>query len=86
MAPEDGTGPRANLTRDQVFKVVGRIDDSKAAAIIATGASLKDLNEAVVWASGESDVMGRLHRPASPVVAAVYNILTVERRFADERD
>ena len=76
----------AKLTREQVANVVGRIDDVKAAAIIATGASLKELNEAVAWASGESDVIGKLHRPASPVVAAVFDILTAEQKFADERD
>ena len=76
----------AKLTRDQVATVLGRIDDAKAAAIIATGAALSDLNEAVAWAAGESDVIGKLHRPASPVVAAVFAILTAEQTFADERD
>ena len=86
MTTDEQPKTSARLTHEQIAHVVGRIDDAKAAAIIATGAALADLNEAAAWAAGESDVIGKLHRPASPVVAAVFDILTAERTFADERD
>lgn len=73
------------LTRRQVAAIVGPIADAKATAIIATGATLSELEQAVAWASGESDVMGKLHRRVSPTVGAVYDILTAEEKFPDER-
>ena len=36
------------------------------------------------WALGESDVMAKLPDHASPAMAKVYEILTVEESFSDE--
>ena len=75
---------QAKLTREQVTGVVGRIDDVRAAEIIATGATIEELEEAVAWAASESDVMGDLRLHASPVVAKVYDLLTVEEKLDDQ--
>ena len=53
----------AKLTRERVVRVLGRIDDVKVAEIIASGASLKELEQAAAWALGESDVMAKLPDP-----------------------
>ncbi len=76
----------AKLTREQVVRVLGRIDDVKVAEIIASGASLKELEQAAAWALGESDVMAKLPDHASPAMAKVYEILTVEESFSEDRD
>lgn len=80
-----GTDRRVPLTRAQVAEIVGRIDDVKMAEIIATGAGVEELEEAVAWASGESDVMGKSRLRGSAVVRAVYDILTAEDKYGDER-
>ncbi len=86
MPPNETSDVKPGLTHEQVVGVAGRIDDVRVAEIIATGATIEELEEAVAWASGESDVMGDLRLRASPVVGEVYEILTAEEKLADERD
>ncbi|MFQ5774971.1 MAG: hypothetical protein ACE5GS_10660 [Kiloniellaceae bacterium] len=74
------------MTREEIAEIVGDIDDVKAVAIIATGATVEDLEEALAWAAGESDVMARSRLRGSAVVSAVYDILTAEEEFGEERD
>lgn len=78
-----GPGP---LTHTQVIEIAGQVDDIMAARIIATGATAEDLEEAVAWAAGESDVMGLERKRANTVVHSLYNLLTAERKFPDDRD
>jgi hypothetical protein len=66
---------RRELGHDDVRRIAGDIDDAKIAAIIGTGASLEELEEAVAWIAGESDVMGEARVPLSGVVAQVYDLL-----------
>jgi hypothetical protein len=49
-----------SLTPQDVREIVGDLDDAKIAAILATGANAEQLEEAMAWAAGESDVMGDL--------------------------
>jgi hypothetical protein len=73
-----------SLTREDVISVAGEMADARIAAIIATGATLAELEEAVAFAAGENDVMGDMRRPAAGRVADVYDILTIEEAFEDE--
>ncbi len=77
--------PGAPATRAQIAEILGRMDDAKAARIIASGATLEDLEEAAALAAGESDVLGAARLRASVRVQAVYDILTAEERFPDDR-
>ncbi len=81
-----GPAAKGRLTRTQVAGIAGQLDDFKIAAILETGASVEDLEEAAAWASGESDVMGDMRLRATPAVKALYDILTAEQKFPDERD
>ena len=74
------------LTHTQIAEIAGEIDDIKAARIIESGATTEDLEEAVAWAAGESDIMGDMRLRANAVVHTVYDILTAERKFPDDRD
>ena len=47
-----------SLTPQDARDIVGDLDDAKIAAVLATGANAEQLEEAMAWASGESDVMG----------------------------
>ena len=76
----------APLTRAQVTEIAGQLDDFKLAAILEGGASVEDLEEAAAWAAGESDVMSAMRLRATPVVKTLYDILTAEQKFPEERD
>ena len=75
-----------SLTLQDVKDVVGDLDDAKIAAIVATGANAEQLEEAMAWAAGESDVMGDLERPLTGAVAELYDILMTGEEFPEDRD
>lgn len=76
---------RAALTHEQIVELVGDIPDAKAIAIIETQGTFQDLEEAVAWASGESDVMGEAERPLAGAVTKIYEILTADLERSEER-
>jgi hypothetical protein len=70
----------------EITELLGDIEAAKAEAILATGATVVEIEQAQAWAAGESDVMGaELERPLSGTVAAVYEILSTEEPL-DDRD
>lgn len=72
------------LTRDMIVSTLGPMDDLKIASILETGATVEEFEEAVAWAEGQDDVMGKdLHRPLSGPVAAVYDLLTAEAELEE---
>jgi hypothetical protein len=77
---------RAAMTPAQVIEIVGPLTDARAMAIIATGATIEQIEEAAALADGESDIMGDLRLRAAPPVVAVYEILRDEQRYAEDRD
>lgn len=81
---EKGTG--AKITAAQIIDIVGPLTDARVMAVIATGATIEQIEEAAAWADGESDVMGDLRLRAAPPVVAVYEILRDEQKYAEDRD
>jgi hypothetical protein len=87
MKPEDRMSTTAtHIGRSEILEIVGNIEDAKVAAIERSGATIEQLEEAVAWASGLSGVMSKERHPLSGVVAEVYEILTADEEFGDERD
>lgn len=80
------SGDPAAVTAEQIIDIVGPLTDARVMAIIATGATIEEIEEAAAWAEGESDVMGDLRIRAAAPVAAVYEILTAEEKYAEDRD
>ena len=74
----------ASLTHDEVRRLCGDIVDWKLGAIIATGASLAEVEEAVAFAAGADDVMGEERKPLAGKVAEVYDILVADDEWEDE--
>lgn len=74
----------ASLTHDEVRRLCGDIVDWKLGAIIATGASLAEVEEAVAFAAGADDVMGEERKPLAGKVAEVYDILVADDAWEDE--
>ncbi len=74
------------LSHDQIVALTGPIEDAKIAAIEGCGATLEELEEAVAWARGQDDVMGKSELPFTARVAELYDILTIGEDYGDERD
>jgi len=64
------------LTYDQVRNVVGAIDNEKLAAIVATGANLKEIIEGNALAIQKTDIVGQGETAIRGPVMEVYIILT----------
>jgi hypothetical protein len=74
------------VTHDLVVEMVGEIGNAKIAAILAASPTIEDLEEAVAWAAGESDIMGEERLPLTGVAAQVCDILTADEDYDnDER-
>ena len=78
--------PQAGLTHEAILRIAGDISDAKAAAVEAAGATVEELEEAIAWAAGESDVMGDLRLPLAGKVAVLYDILTADEDYGNDRD
>lgn len=85
MERSSGSRPRP-ATLHEIREIVGDIEAAKLEAILATGATPAQIEQALAWAAGETDVMGDLERPLTGPVAAVYEILASELPPTDERD
>jgi hypothetical protein len=86
MAGAHGTAQRP-ATLAEIRDMVGDIEAAKLEAILATGATPGQIEEAMAWAAGESDVMGgELERPLAGPVAVVYEILASELPPLEDRD
>jgi hypothetical protein len=86
MAGAHGTAQRP-ATLAEIRDMVGDIEAAKLEAILATGATPGQIEEAMAWAAGESDVMGgELERPLAGPVAGVYEILASELPPLEDHD
>jgi len=72
------------VTRQDIIDVVGRIDDDRIAAIIASGATVPELVEAYGWAAEESDALVDADKTLHGTVAVVYEILTAGEEEGEE--
>jgi len=79
-------GIKPQVTAKQLIDIVGPLTDARVLAIIDTGATIEQIEEAAAWADGESDVMGDLRLPGTGPVAAVYDLLRTEEKYAEDRD
>lgn len=84
--PEHGPILPPALTRECIAEICGDMTDSQASALLALELSEEELEEAVAWATGESDVMGDERRPLCGPGAAAYDILTVNIEPEERRD
>jgi hypothetical protein len=83
MSSSSARGGRGATLRE-IRDIVGDIDAAKLEAILDTGATAAEVEQAVVWAAGATDVMGGdLERPLSGRIGAVYGILMTESPTED---
>jgi hypothetical protein len=72
------------LSHDVVRELCGDILDWKIKAIIETGASIEELEEAIAFSSGQDDLMGEERKPLAGRVAEVCDILTADEDLGEE--
>jgi hypothetical protein len=66
-------------------ELIGDIDEMAAAAIIATGATRAELEQAVFYARGYGDVVNRSGHPLVGAAAQTYEILIADEDDEDSR-
>ncbi|MEM7025553.1 MAG: hypothetical protein AAF637_23665 [Pseudomonadota bacterium] len=69
----------------EIIELLGDIEATKAEAILATGASMAEIEQAQAWVAGEGDALGEAERSLSGRVAEVFDILDSEGPL-DDRD
>ena len=75
-----------HLSRREILETAGNVEDAKVAAIEASAATREQLEEAAAWASGLSGVMSKERHSLSGVVAEIYEILTADEDYREERE
>jgi hypothetical protein len=85
MATKPKLVGKEKLTHDDVVSLVGDLDDAKIATILATGATARDLEEAIAWAEAESDAMGEMEKRLDEPAASVYRVLMTRKETEPDR-
>jgi hypothetical protein len=62
--------------RNDLKRVLGELDDPKVIDILALDPSVNDLEEALVVASGDQDVLGKSGHRVSPIAVQIAEILS----------
>jgi hypothetical protein len=73
---EDIPAPPASLS--EIVALVGGEDSSRHMAILATGASCAEIEQALAYVAGAGEALGKSTHPLSGRVAAVYDLLTAD--------
>lgn len=72
MSKIDTAGP-ASATRDDVRNILGELDPAQVLAIMALKPSVADLEQALLWLEGDTDVF----EPDSPIKGVASDVLTI---------
>ncbi len=78
--PSDPEQPA--LTSEEVRRLAGPVADHTVLAILETGASIMDLEVAVIYARGEGDYVDRAGHPLSGKAAQLSDILAKDELYA----
>jgi hypothetical protein len=73
-------------SRADVANLVGELDDSVISAILGTGATYLEIEEAVRWATGDAEQLGKERHGLTAAAAAVHDILTADPAFEPEAE
>ncbi len=69
---------------DDIVRIVGDLEDSKIAAILAIEPTAQEVEAAVLWAEAESDVVDELEQPLTGATARIYEILITRKDYGEE--
>jgi hypothetical protein len=69
-----GANPKP-ATHDELRSILGDVDDATTLEILGLNPTVADLEEAVMWASGRGDILGKQGRPLTGIAAQIFDIL-----------
>jgi hypothetical protein len=69
------------LTHDDVVHLSGDLEDAVISAILHAGATYREVEEAVKWAIGDAEALGKEGRQLSAAAQVVYDILVSDPVF-----
>jgi hypothetical protein len=64
------------ISEHELKLIVGNVDETKVVDILKLQPTVSELEEAVVWATGDGDVLAKEGRPLTGRVADIVDILT----------
>ena len=73
-----------SATASEIIAIVGHLDDSVIARILATGATATEVLEAVIWATADDQIGTELRHGRSGIAGEVYEILMQEEPDPEE--
>lgn len=74
----------SHLTRDDVAHLIGDLDDSVIAAIIATGATYTEIEQALKWVGAGAEEPRLNAHGLTPTAELVCDILLATTEFGDD--
>lgn len=72
------------LSREDVVHLVGDLEDATIAAILATGATYQEIEQALQWAGAGPDEPRPDAHGMTPTAEQVFDILLSDPAYADE--
>ena len=72
------------LSGEEVRRLLGHFDDDKIAAVMRLAPSREDLEAALSWAGGETEIMSEVGQHASGKVGRIVEILSSETEWEEE--
>ena len=66
------------MSRADLTALLGDIDDDKFAEILRLDPNLSDIEQAVIWARGEGEVLGKSGHPLLGKAARIFEIVTAD--------
>lgn len=66
------------LSEDELRSAAGEVDDATVLEILNLQPTLAELEEAVVWASGDGDVLAKSGHPLTEKIARLVELLTAD--------
>ena len=71
-------GEPATATRDDLLRLVGDVDERKVLEIPALHPTVSEVEEAMLWAGGDGDVLAKRGHPLHGTAAGVFDILAAD--------
>jgi hypothetical protein len=69
------------LTHDDIVHLAGDLEDAVISAILQAGATYREVEEAVKWATGDAEALGKEGRQLGAAAKVVYDILVSDPVF-----
>ena len=72
------------ISSQDVRRLFRDIDDHKVAEIVASGATLAELEQVAAYLARQTDVMGEMERPLTGRAARIYELLRRDEETFEE--